>query len=217
MGRSRSGWAPRAALAVLAFASAGPQCAPFAGIRLFTPDEGMLFAQSAPVQLSGRIGKEFDPSTTRFAVDGVDLVAALGLVPPFTGQSGVVPVGPDIVTVTGFSYDPTVPGTVLFSVTIEGLSPADHALEVSSEKAADGSLVSRTRGFAVVAGFVQELATTRSAGLPGGPIAIGSSGVLANQSMGGALAAPPAVLSGAGTLRSGHVEAVEARIAVGGP
>lgn len=192
------------------------RCGPLRTIVLQAPDQGALVSQGAGVAVAGRIGRVFDPATAAFEVDGVDLVAALGLTPPFSDAGGAVLVGADVVAVSGFSYDPTLPGDPAFSLLLEGLSPGDHQVQVSAERSADGTLVAKARGFAVVGGFVQELPALGSAGLPTGPLPVGS-GLLANQSAGRALAAPPIALSGGGTLRSGHVEAVERRIAAGGP
>ncbi len=202
---------------LLAIANAGPACGPIQGIQFLEPASEMLHTAGTAVAVTGRTGPGFDPATTRFSVDGVDLVAALGLTPPFTDATGDVLIGATLVSVSGFSYDPSGPGEIPFAFTLDGLPVGTHQLEAFSEKLATGAPTTKTRDLRVVGGFEEKLATTTSAGLVGGSVATGSAGVLANQSLGQAVAAPPAALAGGGTLRSGHVEAVEERISAGGP
>ena len=194
-------------------ASLGPTCKPFNSIGYFEPAEGRIQVKAQPVLVWGRMGKNFDAATAAFAIDGVDLVAALGLTPPFENAGGVVAVGPDLVTVSGFTFQPSGTQASQFTVVLAGLPPGPHLFTTSAERA--GDLVAVDRTFQLVDGFAQELAGTTSMGLVGGPRTLGAK-VLANESLGQAIAAPPAALAGGGSVRSGHVEAAEGRIAGGG-
>lgn len=204
------------ALGVLSFLIAGVGC-PFKGIQFFSPGPGELVVETTPIDVTGRTGRAFDPLTTVFEVNGVDLISALGLTPPFTDESGFVTIGPDVVAVSGLSYDPTPPGDVQFAFVLDGLSVGDYLIEVASERNSDGAVVSRTQAVSVVGGFSQAVPTFSSAGLPGEAIVTGVAGAIANQAVGQAVAAPPVSDAGGGEILSGHIEAVEETIAAGGP
>lgn len=205
----------RVALVLCLAASLGPTCGPrFDSIAFLEPADGRLQATAQSVFVWGRVGKSVDPASVAFWLDDVDLTAALGLVPPFADEGGLVMVGPDVVTVSGFTFAPPGGATAEFSLTLAGLSAGGHVVTAAGTK--NGNLIVRQRSVSLVDGFVQELATTAAAGLPGGPLAVGGR-VLANASLGQAIAAPPIVVPIDETLRSGHVEAAEQTLANGGP
>jgi hypothetical protein len=203
-------------LLLLLVASVGARCGPLRKVVLSSPDANQLWPSAAAVGVSGRVGQVFDPATVALEIDGVDLVAALGLVPPFTDAFGSVLVGGEWVGVSGFTYDPTQPGEPRIQAALAGLPAGPHSVTLSAQKTADGEPGSDVRDFRVVDGFALELSVETSVGLPDGPVATETPGFLANQALGPAVAAPPIAIAGGGTLRSGHVEAVEGRVAAGG-
>lgn len=208
--------APKLLLALVLCAALGAKCGPLRVIQFLEPDDGKLLASGAPLVVLSRIGQVFDPATVAVEIDGVDLVAALGLVPPFVGAGGAVVVGPDLVMVSNFTYDPTAPGEPRLDVQVDGLSPGAHDVTISANKTASGEPGSASRSFSVVGGFAEAVPALTAAGLPGGPATTGSAGFLANQALGQPLAAPPIGFVGGESLRSGHIEAAERSIA-GGP
>jgi len=208
---------PIVLLGILGLAVLAGKCGSVQAIRILAPLQGQLQVTSIPVAVAGQITRDFDPLSVEFVVDGIELSAALGVSPPFSGVAGVVMIGGEAVTVSGFSYDPTLAGTPAFAFDLAGLPAGDHALAVSGTRVSNGVMTTRTRDFGLADGFQQGVVAGAAAGLPGGPEALGASGYLASQCLGQAVAAVPISLGAAGTLRSGHVEAAEQQIAVGGP
>ena len=78
--------------------------APFHGALLEDPGHA--------VALAARVGTNFDMASVEVRLDGVDLVAALGLVPPFAGASGVVVIGSTPVSISQFSFSQSNPRLV---------------------------------------------------------------------------------------------------------
>jgi len=202
---------------LLLLGGAGARCVPLKDLRISHPEEGLLLPQAGVLDVAGRVGTDFDPATAVFTLDGVDLADALGLAPPFADTGGVVAVGAGSVTVSGFTYDPGASQKPAFSLLIEGLPLGAHSFAVSAQRKSDAVVASEVRSVSVLGGFAEELSTTTSAGLARGPVPTGGSGFLANQTLGAAVAAPPLATAGGASLRSGHVAAVEGRIAAGEP
>jgi hypothetical protein len=203
---------------VLLLASAlGPRCSQmrFAGIAIDDPLAAEIFVAGS-LQVSARVGREHGEATMALDLQGVDLAAALGLVPPFLDESGVVLVASDAVTVMGFTLESPAAGPRRVEATISGLSAGPWTIDVRAVKTQDGVPVTATRDVAVVDSMTLEAVDLPAAALPGGPRASDTQGILANGSLGQALAAPPIATLGGGSIRSGHVEAAEALIANGG-
>jgi hypothetical protein len=179
--------------------------APFDGALLEDPGH--------TVSLSARIGANFDPASVEVRLDGVDLVAALGLVPPFTGASGVVLVGSDPIAISEFSF--TTGGPRLVDLVADGLPLGVHALEVEGDKSDGSGSVVDTAGFEVFDPF----ALAAEAIVPGGarPRDLASGATLFGATLGQPLAAPPVGFGDGSELRSGFVEVSEALIAGGAP
>ena len=180
--------------------------APFDGALLEDPSHG--------VALAARVSTNFDPATVEVRLDGVDLVAALGLVPPFSDASGVVVIGSTPVSITGFSFT-TDTNPRLVDLVASGLDLGAHALEVEGDKSDGSGSVVDAAGF----GIFDPFALAAQALVPSGarPRDAGSEGTLFGATLGQPLAAPPVALSDGGALRSGFIEASEALIAGGVP
>jgi hypothetical protein len=189
-------------------------CGPLRTIVIDVPFDGALLEDpSHSVSLAARVGTNFDLASVEVRLDGVDLVAALGLVPPFANASGVVMVGPDPVAVSGFTFTSTNPRRV--DLVAGGLPLGAHVLEVEGEKSdASGSVVDLA-GFQIFDPF----ALAAEAIVPSGarPRELASGATLFGATLGEPLAAPPVAFGDGSELRSGFVEASEALIAGGGP
>jgi hypothetical protein len=202
---------------VLAAGIGAPCGTVFKTIRIDRPADTLLVADGTLV-VAARVAGAFDPATVEARIDGVDVIAALGLVPPFDAASGVVQIGPDMVTISDFDYDPGQAGSakhLRFLAT--GLSQGMHQLEVSGLKSVDQSLTLRTADFDVIPALSLVAQTLSSHVLLLGPISLSSGDELRAVSAGEPFAAPPVGLSDGGELRSGFLEAAEARIVGGTP
>jgi hypothetical protein len=189
----------------------------FKTIQIDRPADTLLVADGTLV-VAARVAGAFDPTTVEARLDGVDVIAALGLMPPIVAASGVVQIGPDMVAISDFDYDPGQAGSakhLRFLAT--GLSQGMHQLEVSGLKSADQSLTLRTADFDVIPALSLVAQTLSSHALLLGPIGLSTGDELRAVSAGEPLAAPPVGLSDGGELRSGFLEAAEARIVGGTP
>lgn len=181
--------------------------APFDGALLEDPGHS--------VSLSARVGTNFTLASVEVRLDGVDLVAALGLVPPFAGASGVVVVvvGSSPIAISEFSFTTGNPRRV--DLVADGLPLGAHALEVAGDKNDGSGSALDAAGF----GIFDPFALAAEAIVPGGarPRDAASEGILFGATLGQPFAAPPIALSDGGELRSGFVEVSEALIAGGAP
>ncbi len=202
-----------ALLAISGAALSASSCGP--DLALGIPANGALLDET-PVAIRGRVRRAIDFASLELRLDGVDLVSALGLVPPFVGAGGVVDVNGELVTVSGFDFDTTVPGNpVLLEAVLSGLSNGPHALELAGTNA--GMPLMASTAFELVAGFEQAAQVLGAAGLPSGPGVAGSEGVLVNATLGQPIAGPRIPLAAGDELRPGFEEAAEARISAGLP
>jgi len=156
------------------------------------------------------VPQSFTPTATIVRIDGVDLVTALGLVPPFANASGSITVGADTIAVTGFTWTIPPSGPVAITATLTGLPIADHVLEAQGFPSGGGAATTKSRSFAVVEPMTLEAHEIASSGTPAMPPV--SANHAGNATLGESLAAPPVALSnGAGTLRAGYVPAAQGR------
>jgi hypothetical protein len=179
---------------------------PFDGALLEDPGES--------VSLAARVGANFDTTTLEVRLDGVDLVAALGLVPPFGGASGVVVVGSTPVSISDFSAT-TNTNPRLVDLAASGLPLGPHLFEVEVARR-DGS----GNGLDLASFEIFEpFALASEAIVPSGarPRDAGAQATLFGATLGQPLASGPVTLSDGGELRSGFVEASEALVSGGGP
>jgi hypothetical protein len=100
------------------------------------------------VPVLARFGQNIDPATSEIRLDGVELLDALGLVPPFTGAGGIVVIGSQTVTVSGFEYVIVPPQPQRVRFTLTGLDPAAHVIELRGVNALS-ELQTSTRTFSV--------------------------------------------------------------------
>ncbi len=204
-----------ALLCLLAVLLLGARCR-FTGISIDAPAAGLIL-DAQPVAVLARLASSFDSQTVEVRLDGVDLIDALGLTPPFSGQGGVVNVGGDLVTVANFTFNDPDPGVKTVSLELSDLDTDEHLLEVEGVRLGV-DLLTVASDFTTVDFFTQELELVPAAGLPGGPEQTGEGGsILANATLGDPLAGPPIAVSDGGEIRSGFVEAAEGRIAGAGP
>jgi hypothetical protein len=196
-----------AALGVSALLLA-PAC-PLQTVQIAAPRNGSLHDDPG-LAFEVRTGRNFVHTSTVIRVGSVDLIAALGLVPPFAGAGGNVTVGTDLVAVSDFTYSiPAPPAPIRVSGTLTGLSAGDYVLEAEATKPSTAT-TTKAAAFAVVEDFTREAEVIASAGTPvPGPVTLGASARIAT--LGEPLAAPPVGLSGGGELRPGYVPAATAR------
>jgi hypothetical protein len=196
----------------------GPSCGQvFKTIKIDRPAASLLVSDGT-LFVAARVAGVFDPATVEARIDGVGVIAALGLVPPVAGGGGTVQIGADTVTVSSFDYDPARAGSAKhLTFVATGLSMGQHQVEVSGLKTADQSLTVRTTDFDVIGPLSLEAQTIASHGLLLGPIPLSTGGELRAVTAGEPLAATPVGLSDGGELRSGFQEAAEAHIAAGTP
>ncbi len=204
---------PLVALMVLAVAGLMGACpGRLKTIVIDVPVETDLFEDvPSVVSTFTRVGNNFDETTVEARIDGVDLIAALGLVWPFADASGVVMIGATPVTVSGFHFNAAIPRQVFFDVT--GLPPGSHSFEVTGERKNGFGSFTDDVGFDVTGPMTLEADVIAASGLPLGPEEFGAEGVLVNAALGQPLAAPPVALSDGGELREGFVPVAEGRIA----
>lgn len=176
-------------------------------IRFHAPGAGQL-VDDPVMGVVAEVADTVDPATVEVLVDGVDLVAALGLTPPILGASGVVSIGGAAVTVSGFVFDPAPSGPSGIDVDLAGLPPGLHQLQIRGTLTS-GSPASGGRQVTVVEPFVQALRPATAAA--GVPTAGSGDSVLRYGRVGEPGAASP-VSNATGALRAGFVHAAESRI-----
>jgi hypothetical protein len=186
-----------------------PAC-PLTTVQIRAPRPGSLHDDPG-LAIDVRTGRNFVFESTVVRVDGVDLIAALGLVPPFAGASGNVSIGGDVVAVSDFTYlIPAATEPIRVTATLAGLDAGDHLLEAEATKPSSATTL-KSAAFAVVEAFALEAEVIASAGTPAPALVpLGTSARAA--SLGDSLAAPPVGISGGGELRAGFVPAAAARI-----
>jgi hypothetical protein len=194
------------ALALVAALATG--CPP-AGVTIVAPRVGAL-EDDPGVAIEVRVPQSFVPTASVVRMDGVDLIAALGLTPPFAGAGGNVVIGADTIAVSDFTYAIPPTGPVVITATLTGLPAADHTLQTQAQPNAGGGPNLKNRVFAVVEPMALAAEVIASSGTPALPPVTGNHA--GNATLGEPLAAPPVALSnGAGELRAGYVPAAQGR------
>ena len=186
----------------------------FDGIAILEPAEGELETHP-PVRLEARIARSVAADSVQARLDGVDLIQALGLVPPFEGATGDVLVGGAWITISDFRFDPAG-GFPNLSLDATGLPLGTHEIAVSGHRPSDGADLAVVRSFTRIVSLDEKVRETTSAGLerPSKTVA----GVrLGNAAAGDAGAGAPVHFPDGSELRAGVVEAIEARLAGGTP
>ncbi len=190
-----------------------PACV-FKGIAINEPARDELETDDA-VRLEARVAPHIDVLTVAVLLDGVDLIQHFGLVPPFTGQGGNVMIGGDLVTISGFEFDPAL-GLPQLSLDASGLSLGAHDFEISGFRPSDGATVVTTRNFAMIGTLDEKVRAVTSAGMLRRSATFGGFR-LGNAAAGVAAAGEPVAYPDGSELRAGVVEAIEARLAGGTP
>jgi hypothetical protein len=185
---------------------------PLQTVQISKPRVGLL-SDDPTLAIDVKVGRNFVFTSAAVRVDGVDLIAALGLTPPFADASGSVTIGSDLVAVTGFSYAiPSASDPIAITATLSGLSAGDHVVEADALPQNGGAATGKSTAFAVVEPFTREADVIASSGTPPlGPITGGNHAGVA--SLGEPLAAPPVALAGGGALRAGFVPVAHGRAA----
>jgi hypothetical protein len=152
-------------------------------------------------------------------LDGVDLIAALGLASPFSGQSGPVSIASGVVIVSDFSFLAPPGGVAALSLQVTGLVAGDHDLQVKGMRRNNGTLHSDTAHFAVLGDvFAQRSRALTASGRANGAEMTPQKGtVLQGATLAEPFAAPPVRFPGGGELRPGFVPVAEAHAAGGSP
>ena len=202
--------ATRALLALAAVGLLLGAGCPLSTVSITDPRAGSLHDDPA-ISLDVKVGRNFAQTGTVVRVDGVDLIAALGLVPPFAGASGNVTIAGELVAVSNFSYTiPAATDPIQLTATLAGLSVGDHSLEAEAPPPGAGAPTIKSNRFAVVEPFTKELEVIASAGAaPPGLLVIGNH--VGGATLGEALAGPPVGFAGGGTLRAGFLPAAQGR------
>jgi hypothetical protein len=164
-------------------------------------------ADDPTVAIEVLVPRRFTAEASTVTLDGVDLVAALGLVPPFADAAGNVVIGGQPVAISDFDYEIPASGPVVIRATLSGLAVDDHVLDAQAQPVVSGSF--RSRIFAVVEPMTLEAEVIASSGTPAPPLVIGNH--VGNATLGESLAGPPVGRAGGGSLRSGYVPAAQAR------
>jgi len=205
---ARSAWT----VTLLAIALASTGCPPLP-VTIVAPRANAL-VDDPGVAIEVNVPRRFVATDSTVRMDGVDLIAALGLVPPFAGAGGNVVIGADTIVVSEFTYSIPPTGSVVITATLSGLPSADHALEAEAVPSGGGANSIKTRAFAVVEPMTLEAEVIASSGTPAPPFVSGNHA--GNATLGEPLAAAPVALSGgAGELRAGYIPVARAR--AGGP
>jgi len=120
---------------LLAFAVLG---CPGPRIVIEEPRDGLIVDDPAPqIPVAARMPPAFDPTTIEVRLDGVDLIDALGLVPPFADEGGVVLVAGEPVGVSAFSFTTGNPQRV--ELELSDLPAGPHEIEVFGTKTGGAS------------------------------------------------------------------------------
>jgi hypothetical protein len=192
----------RASLALgllLAVATLGSTCNP-PRVTIQTPREAQLI-DDASVSMSGRVARPLDEATGALFVNGVDLIDALGVVPPFADVAGVVMIGGEPIQVSEFHWVSAPQTADAVSVRLTGLPPAFHLLELRAEDQA-AALHSASVAFAISAPLGLVLETWDAGGRRLGAQAL-PLGEASTASLGAAVAGGAIPLAGGDSLHEG--------------
>jgi hypothetical protein len=183
---------------------------PLTTVKLDQPRAAQLFDDPSPlVRGAGRVGTNFALGSIEVRLDGVDLVSALGLTPPFQSQGGAVVLPSGSVTISGFAVH-TPGGQHSVSFDVAGLAESPHTLEISALRIVNPAVVAASTSFALISplGIAAQGFPAAARAVP----AAAPGGVLAHQTAGEAGAAAPVAIPGGSQLRSGFVPVAAALV-----
>jgi hypothetical protein len=185
----------------------GASCVPKA-VEVLAPTDRSLVDDPA-VAIEVRVARTLDPESAAVRIDGVDVVAALGLTPPFADAAGVVSIGGTPVAISDFDYEIPSLDPVRVRLRAAGLAPGAHALEAEAFTLDGLDSVLDDATFDVVAAFALALDATAASG--GGPITplVQPSRKVARATLGDPLAGS-ASTPGVGAVDTGFFSAAQA-------
>jgi hypothetical protein len=140
-------------------------------VSIQAPREAQL-VDDPSVVVSARVLSALDETSGALRVDGVDLLAALGVVPPFTGVAGVVQIGGVPVQISELDWATAPGGPDDVSVRLTGLAPGAHLVKLEASYPGPGELRSATRGFTVSGPLALALESWDAGGLAAGAQAL---------------------------------------------
>ncbi len=114
----------------------GMSCGGVDGVRITEPGVGAQLTEGS-VRIVAEVKESIDPTTVSLEVNGVDLIAALGLTHPFLDEAGRVVIGSDEIAVSSFDFEPPASGTTRLFVDLAGLAPGDHDVVIRGLRFAD--------------------------------------------------------------------------------
>ncbi len=123
-------------LAVTSALLLGMTCGGVDGVRITEPGVGAQLTEGS-VRIVAEVKASIDPATVSLEVDGVDLIAGLGLTYPFLDQGGRLVIGSDEIAVSSFDFEPPAGGTTRLFVELSGLAPGDHDVVIRGLRFAD--------------------------------------------------------------------------------
>jgi len=192
------------ALAVLAVGAAcdGP-------VSLQTPSPSQL-VDDPNVAVSGRVSHGLDETSVELLVDGVDLFAELGVVPPFVNVAGVVQIGGVPVQVSELTWSEQVPSTSFDTVSfrLTGLADGSHQIELSVLDTVGAERIA-TRSFSTTEPLSLALESWDAGGLAPNTLGL-PFGKAASASLGAGLAGGVVPLANGETIREGLPSAAAA-------
>jgi len=186
-------------------------CPPRSPVRLTSPGPGEIFT-SGTLVLDGSLAGSVLLESVSVELDGVDLVVALGLTPPFENAAGVVMIDGAPVDVVDLDLVAPPDSRAILRGRIEGLAGGAHVLQVASDRSG-GDSVAQVRDFELVDGLAEAAQAVLASGLHGGPQVSQSGDILVNAALGEPLVGPVAVGTGGEEFRPGIVAVSEAFLA----
>jgi hypothetical protein len=188
------------AAALVAAASLGADCSP-PPVSIQMPWEAQVIDDPSVVA-TARVARVLDETTGELLVDGVDLLDALGALPPFSNLSGVVQIGGVPVQVSELTWAEPAGSFDTVSVRLAGLAPVPHLLQVRAFDSGAAALRSASRGFTVSSPLALVLESWDAGGL-----AFGAQGLPLGEasaaSLGAGISGGVVPLAGGESLREG--------------
>lgn len=185
---------------LLAAGTLGANCNP-PRVSIQTPGEAQIIDDSS-VLATGRVARALDETTGELIVDGVDLLDALGVVPPFANVAGVVVIDGAPVQVSEFSWTGAPGQADTVSVRLAGLPADAHLLELKAFDPGPAVVRSVTRAFLVSEPLALVLEAFDAGGLRAGAQAL-PLGEASAASLGAALSAGEIPIAGGESIREG--------------
>jgi hypothetical protein len=170
-------------------------------VSIQTPGEAQV-VDDPSVLATGTVARALDETTGELIVDGVDLLDALGVVPPFANVAGVVVIDGAPVQVSEFSWTGAPGQADTVSVRLAGLPADAHLLELKAFDPGPAVVRSVSRAFLVSEPLALVLEAFDAGGLRAGAQAL-PLGEASAASLGAALSAGEIPIAGGESIREG--------------